>query len=164
MHKFSQTIAIVLGVMIASTAFTASAQQAGKQAAHARHEGFEKLGDAFEKLEKQVKKSKPDAAVVQREAGQVLALGKESANWFPAGSGPGNGFKTHVRAEVWTQTAAFNELQEKFLAAAVKLNETAAQGDMSKVAAEVEHTGEACGECHKKFRKESSLFSIFSGD
>jgi cytochrome c556 len=29
--------------------------------------------------------------------------------------------------------------------------------------ADVEHTGEACSECHKKFRKESSIFSIFGG-
>ena len=164
MRKISQTVAIALGVMIVGAAFTASAQQTGKQAAHARHDGFEKLGDAFEKLDKQAKKPKPDAAVVQREAAQVLALGKESANWFPAGSGPGNGFKTHARAEVWTQTADFNTLQETFMAAAEKLNQAAAAGDMSVIAAQVEHTGEACGECHKKFRKESSLFSIFSGD
>jgi cytochrome c556 len=138
-----------------------AAEPAGKEAAHERHHHFEALGDSFETLEKQAKKSKPDAAIVQREAAQVAKLGRQIQLWFPPGSGPGNGFKTHAKAEVWTDMPAFNDLLEKFVVAADQLNQKAAAGDMSVMAAAVEHTGEACSECHKKFRKEKSLFSIF---
>lgn len=148
----------------ASAAMLTVAAPTGEEAAHARHKNFEKLGDAFENLEKQAKKNKPDVAVIQRETAQVVALGEQSPAWFPLGSGPGNGFKTKALAEVWTQPDEFKALQEKFLAAVAKLNQTVAAGEMSAVAAEVEHTGEACGACHKKFRKQSSLFSIFGGD
>jgi cytochrome c556 len=139
----------------------AVAQQSGKDAAHDRHENFEKMGDAFEKLEKETKRKKPDSAVIQREVALVSQLGKESVTWFPAGSGPGNDFKTESLAEVWTQPEAFKDLQDKFLAASAKLSELAAANTVTH--ADVERTGETCSECHKKFRKESSIFSIFGG-
>jgi cytochrome c556 len=139
----------------------AVAQQSGKDAAHDRHEKFEEMGDAFEKLEKETKKKKPDTAVIQREVAVISKLGKESIMWFPVGSGPGNGFKTETLAEVWTQPDVFKDLQEKFLAASEKLSASAAANTVTH--AEVEQTGETCSECHKKFRKESSFFSIFGG-
>lgn len=156
--KVLTTCALTLGLMIAGAAV---AQQSGKDAAHDRHENFEKMGDAFEKLEKETKKKKPDSAVIQREVALVSQLGEESVTWFPAGSGPGNGFKTETLAEVWTQPEVFKDLQEKFLAASAKLSALAAANTVTH--ADVERTGETCSECHKKFRKESSIFSIFGG-
>src|SRR5947207_2608382 len=64
------------------------------QAAKARHESFEDLDDSFEALLKEAKRAAPDAVAVQRHANRIDAFAKDSVNWFPPGSGPGNGFKT----------------------------------------------------------------------
>ena len=147
----------------AQSADSGAAAVAGKKAAHDRHENFEDMGTAFEKLEKESKKRSPDPALVKGYVTQIATLGKESTNWFPPGSGPGNGFKTKALAEVWSQPDAFQALQEKFLAEAEKLSQLAPGADNAKLIAQVTATGEACSECHKKFRKESGLFSIFGG-
>jgi cytochrome c556 len=156
-------VLLIAGLTFATASSVMAAEQTGKQVAQQRHADFEKIGDAYETLEKQIKKSKPDTAVIQREAALVLTMGKEIPNWFPEGSGPDKGIKTKARAEIWTQAADFARLQETFMATAEKLNQTAAAGDFSTIAAQFEQMGEACSECHKQFRKDKSLFSIFGG-
>jgi len=157
------TVLLTAGLAFVAAPSVMAAEQTGKQVAQQRHADFEKIGDAYEILEKQIKKSKPDAAVIQREAALVLTLGKEIPNWFPEGSGPGKGIKTKARAEIWTQAADFTRLQEMFMATAEAMNQTAAAGDVSALSAQFEKMGEACSECHKQFRKDKSLFSIFGG-
>lgn len=157
------SLLLITGLTCGVAPYVIAAEQTAKQVAQQRHADFEKIGDAYETLEKQIKKSKPDAAVIQREAALVLAMGKEIPNWFPEGSGPDKGVKTKARAEIWTQAADFTRLQETFMATAEAMNQTAVSGDFSTISAQFEKMGEACSECHKQFRKDKSLFSIFGG-
>jgi cytochrome c556 len=161
---FSHVLGLLFVGVMAMSAPAAAQSDTAKQAARDRHEKFEDLGTAFENIEKEAKKSTPDSAKVQRYAAEIETSGKDSINWFPAGSGPGNGFKTKAKAEVWSKPTEFQDLHDKFIAEATKLNQIAATADKAALAVQVHATGEACSECHEHFRKQGGLLSIFGGD
>ncbi len=126
-----------------------------------RHEKFERMGEAFEDMERESHRPEPDAGLLARNADQIDTWAHEQLGWFPAGTGPEDGFKTKAKQEIWTDSERFNSLQTEFIAEAGKLKLIAAGGDASAIAAQVEKTGAVCSECHEVYRKQFSLFSIF---
>ena len=69
---------------------------------------------------------------------------------FPAGSGVG---ETRAKPEIWQDWAKFKAATKAFQAAALELARIAETGDMAAVGAQLKKVGEACGGCHKPFRK-----------
>jgi cytochrome c556 len=86
-------------------------------------------------------------------AGHARALQAASlmaADIFPPGSGIG---ETRAKAEIWQKWADFEKAVKAFQDATGKLVEAADSGDMAAVGAAMGNLGQACGGCHKPFRK-----------
>ena len=69
---------------------------------------------------------------------------------FPAGSGVG---ETRAKPEIWQNWAKFEAATKTLQAATKELARVAETGDMAAVGAQMKKVGEACGGCHKPFRK-----------
>lgn len=61
--------------------------------------------------------------------------------------------KTDAKPEIWKDWTKFEEKAKELGEAANKLAAMAGSSDMSGVPAQVKAVGEACGGCHKEFRK-----------
>jgi cytochrome c556 len=127
-------------------------QTPGAKAAHERHEHFEALGKAFKRLGDEVKEEVPDLVKVKADATAINTAAGRVKTWFPAGSGPQDGVKTHARAEVWTQPGAFGQAAAKLADAAAALNTAAQAGDLATTRGAVAPLGAACKGCHEHFR------------
>ncbi len=124
----------------------------GATAAHERHGNFESLGKAFKTLSDEAKKPAPDEAVMKAQAVMIADLARDLPNWFPAGSGPQDGIKTHALETVWTKPAEFQAKALELQAKAEALRAASALGvdAMKPVAGSL---GAACKSCHDEFRK-----------
>ena len=124
-----------------------------KEFQKARHEHYEKLGDAFKVVRDEARTDKPDVAKVRTAAKVVSNAAAEQEKWFPAGSGPEAG-KTQARAEIWTKPADFKAAMKLFSDAAPKLQTAAASGDAAAIKTAFGDVGKTCKNCHEKFRAE----------
>jgi len=61
--------------------------------------------------------------------------------------------KTDAKQNIWQEMAKFEEKAKDFERETAKLAEIAGSSDMSGVPAQMKKVGEACGACHKEFRK-----------
>jgi cytochrome c556 len=61
--------------------------------------------------------------------------------------------KTDAKPEIWKDWTKFEEKAKALQTETAKLAEMAGSSDMSGVPAQVKAVGEACGGCHKEFRK-----------
>ena len=118
----------------------------------ARQDHMHDLGGAMKAIGDQLKSPTPDMAVIKAAAQKVADASAALPSWFPAGSGPDSGVKTHAKAEIWSDPTGFSAAASNFAAEAAKLN-TAASGSADDVKAEVPSVGEACGACHMKYRE-----------
>lgn len=126
----------------------------GGIAAHERHENFEEIGEAFKTIGDEVKGGSPDMAEVKTAADQLAALAPHILDWFPAGSGPQDGKRTHALEEAWTKPDELRAAAEKLVQAVPSLTEAADAGDVAALGAAVKEVGGACKNCHDKFRKD----------
>jgi cytochrome c556 len=124
----------------------------GDKAAHERHEHFKVLGKAFKRLGDEVKKDAPDLATVKQDAATINGTAGQVKTWFPAGSGPQDGVKTHALATVWNQPDAFGQAAKRLTDAATALNTAARSGDLAAVRGALLPLGNACKGCHDHFR------------
>lgn len=69
---------------------------------------------------------------------------------FPEGSGVG---ETRARPEIWQDWDKFTAAAEKLVQASAEMAEIAKGGDIGAIGAQLEEIGNACGGCHKPFRK-----------
>jgi cytochrome c556 len=128
-------------------------QTPGEKAAHERHEHFEALGKAMKALGDQLKNNAPDLTEIRANAAAIDSYAPQVKTWFPAGSGPQDGVKTHALAAVWTQPDAFGAKAAKLTDAADALNAAAKSGDLAAVRGAVPPLGGACKGCHDEFRR-----------
>jgi cytochrome c556 len=61
--------------------------------------------------------------------------------------------KTDAKPEVWKEFSKFEEKAKDLQRESAKLAELASGSDMSGIPAQMKKVGEACGGCHKEFRK-----------
>ncbi len=61
--------------------------------------------------------------------------------------------KTDAKPEIWKEWAEFEKYAKAMQVEADKLAEVAAGGNMADMGAQMKKVGEACGACHKEFRK-----------
>jgi cytochrome c556 len=152
--------ALLTGVVVYS--FSAhSADPEIERVMKERHEKFERMGEAFDEIDMEIKRSTPDVDLIQKHAVQIDEWAQDQFHWFPEGSGPESGIKTKAKSEIWSRLDDFRGLQEAFVAEAGKLKSAAVERDVTNLASQVHATGEVCSSCHETYRKKSSLFSIF---
>ncbi len=129
------------------------AQQDPAAVAQARHEHFKQIGAAAKGVSDQLKSGKPVVAEVQAYAKRIDDLAPQLPGWFPAGTGPEAGIKTHAKAEVWKKPDEFKADAHAFAVEAHKLNVAALSGDMAAVGAQMSAVGKTCKTCHMTFRE-----------
>ena len=150
------TVALCAGLAVAvggGLVQSAGAQSAGAKAAYARHESFERFGKAFKTINDQLKAGKPDWGKIRASAATMQKLSGQIPGWFPAGSGPESGAKTHAKAAIWTDAAGFQAALKPLQPAVARLDTAARAGDADALQEAVKAAGAACGGCHKKYRE-----------
>lgn len=70
---------------------------------------------------------------------------------FPPGTDVG---ETRAKPEIWQNWAKFEAAYKSLQSESGELARVADSGDMAAIGAQLEKVGEACGGCHKPFRKE----------
>lgn len=138
-----------------------SAEPEIEQIMKERHEKFELMGEAYDSIDLELKRGNPDLALIQKHAAQIDEWAGELIYWFPDGSGPDSGIKTEAKAEIWSNPDDFEALQEAFVVEARNLRNASAESNMETLVSRFKATSAVCSECHEKYRKEASLFSIF---
>jgi cytochrome c556 len=73
------------------------------------------------------------------------------AEIFPEGTDKG---KTDAKAEIWKDMAKFKTNADALHREATKLVQVVSTGDKQAIGAQFKAVGEACGDCHKAFRKD----------
>ncbi len=132
-----------------------------ERAINDRRAKFEQMGEAYDEIDRDLKRSQPDISMIQDHAAQIDEWAGDQIHWFPDGSGPESGIETEARAEIWTDAEQFEALQEAFVLEARRFKDAADQGDLANLISRFEATSAVCSECHEKYRKEASIFSIF---
>src|SRR4051812_1690317 len=112
-YKFSSGVrtaiaAATLGASAVAMTYAVAATPA--EQAHARHEHFEDLGDAFKAVRDQSKASTPDWAALTKAAETVQKASVNQPQWFAKGTGPEAG-RTRALPVIWEKTAEFEAAQ-----------------------------------------------------
>ncbi|MBW8753090.1 MAG: cytochrome c [Sphingomonadales bacterium] len=145
-------LALLAAALLLTLAACGGPQTPGAKAAHERHEHFEALGKAFKRLGEELKQDAPDIAKIKTNAAAINRAAGQVKTWFPAGSGPQDGVKTHARETVWSQPDEFGRAAAKLADAAAALSAAAQSGDLAAVRGAVPPLGAACKGCHDRFR------------
>ncbi|MGZ8407141.1 MAG: c-type cytochrome [Caulobacteraceae bacterium] len=131
---------------------TALAHEGMTGAAAARGAGMKAIGAANKGIFDSLNKGDDGKADVQANAATLAALAPQTAKWFPKGSGPEGGGKTHAKPDIWLKPAEFEAKRKAFVAQAVKLNAVAKGGDMAATRAEFMALRGTCKSCHDQFK------------
>jgi cytochrome c556 len=126
----------------------------GGRAALARHDNYERLGQAFKSINDELKKGKPNRGLIARNAVTVNTLSAQIPTWFPKGSGQEARPKSEAKAEIWTDAAGFSAAAANLRAQTAKLQQVSNGGELGALKTQARETGAACKACHKKFRVE----------
>jgi cytochrome c556 len=118
-----------------------------------RQDHFKAIGKAAKGVSDELKSSAPSKPKIQDYAKQIDALAPQLPTWFPAGSGPDSGQKTHAKAAIWQKPETFKKDAVAFADAAHKLDAAAAMGDLAATRAQMAALGETCKTCHQAFRE-----------
>jgi cytochrome c556 len=118
-----------------------------------RQEGFKKVADAFKVIHHEVSGPSPDAAKIAAAAAQIKATTEVIESWFPPGSGPQSGVKTHAKAEIWTDASGFAATRAAYIRQVEKSVRTLADpGERAAWTKSSAALGQACKDCHDSYR------------
>lgn len=149
MHRHVAGALLVLALSAAGAAGAAGVQDA----IDARHAHFKAMGADFKAVNEMLRSGTTAAATVLPKIHDVQAAARQLPGWFPAGSGPDSGLKTHAKAEIWSDPAGFRAADAALVAQLDKLEQIAVKGDMAGAAEQARTAGQACGACHAKYRQ-----------
>jgi cytochrome c556 len=138
--------AIFVPAVVAVAAYAATPQEAQK----ARHEHYEKLGDAFKSV-RDNSKGEPNWAALEKAAQEVVDASIDQDQWFAKGTGPEAG-KTRALPEIWSKPADFSAATKMFSERAPKLLAAVKAKDAAAVQAAFREVGGSCKNCHDAFR------------
>jgi len=139
--------AVFVPTLLAVAAYAATPAETQK----ARHEHYEKLGDAFKAVRDNSRGDSPNWAALEPAAKEVAEASINQQKWFPKGSGPEAG-KTRALPEIWTKTDDFDAAMKMFADRAPKLLAAVQAKDGAAVQAAFRDVGGACKNCHDSFR------------
>jgi len=147
---------IAFRIVIASTLLSFGAIAATPEitdAIKSRRANYKEIGGAFKSINDEVKTGSPLIDTIQPLAQEILKRGSMQMNFFPAGSGPESGEKTHAKAQIWAEQDNFRKLHQDFIHAAEQLNSAIDSGDKSAIASAQKSLGMACKSCHDRYRE-----------
>jgi cytochrome c556 len=139
--------AVFVPALLAVAAYAATPVEAQK----ARHEHYEKLGDAFKAVRDNSRGDSPNWAALEPAAKEVADASVNQQQWFAKGTGPEAG-KTRALPEIWTKTADFDAAIKMFEERAPKLLAAVKAKDAAAVQAAFREVGGSCKNCHDSFR------------
>lgn len=119
----------------------------------ARHENYERIGDAMKGITRELRADAPDAAEIREQAALIASLAPEVRTWFPAGTGPDVG-KTEARAAIWENPQDFAAKVQAFERQAQAFNAAAQSGDVAAIRTAHGDLGKSCKACHDLYREE----------
>lgn len=145
MRKASWTFALTVGafLLMVSTAMPAGPFD---KVIEERHDLMHEIGDANKAM-----RSAGDAAAVAASADKLAeALAKINADTFPKGSSEGS----RAKPEIWERWDEFTAMAEEAVELARSIASRARAGEAAAVSEMVKEFGRnACGSCHRAFRK-----------
>ena len=139
--------AVFVPTLLAVAAYAATPAETQK----ARHEHYEKLGDAFKAVRDNSRGDSPNWAALETAAKEVVDASVDQQKWFAKGTGPEAG-KTRALPEIWIKTADFTAAQQMFSNRAPKLLAAVKAKDAAGVQAAFKEVGGSCKNCHDTFR------------
>ncbi len=146
-------LATVTLCLLWTAATSAKEPSPGEQAIDYRHSLYDVLAWNWMPLTKMAKGDAPyDKDRFATLANRVAYLSPLLTEAFPNGSYIAK--KTDAKPIIWEQRAEFDGLLNKLATRTAALSETAKSGDLSKIRPAVQAVGEACKECHKKFKED----------
>ena len=119
---------------------------------HDRHERYEEIGKAMKGIGRELKADAPSVETLRRHAGLIARYAPQIPSWFPAGTGPETGIRTHAKAEIWSDNRTFRQRAEALRVAADRFNQAALSGDVAAIRAAQPGLSDACKNCHERFR------------
>jgi cytochrome c556 len=144
-------IATTIAISITSVATIVSAASPTQKIA-ARQANFKVMGKSFKAIMDEMKKPTPDMALIKTSAGALQKASTHVADFFPKGTGPETGVKTHALPVIWERGADFRAAAGKLTAATAAMNSAAKSGDIAQVKAAFPGVGGSCKGCHDTFK------------
>ena len=121
---------------------------------HERQQNMKQMGGAFKAIGEELKKSDPSIPTIQANAAKMQALAPHVESWFPQGSGPESGVKTHALPAIWTQRAEFHKDADALRQAVDALAAAAKAGNVAQIGAAAGAVGNnGCKSCHETFKQ-----------
>lgn len=145
MRKVSWTLALMTGAFL-STASTVMPAGPFDEVIEERHQLMHDIGDANKAM-----RTAADPSVVAANADKLAeALARINAETFPKGSSDGS----RAKPEIWERWDEFTATAENAVQLARNIASKARAGDAAAVSELVKDFGRnACGSCHRPFRK-----------
>jgi cytochrome c556 len=149
-YRLMMALAVAIALGACSTMQAGGVAKSGAEVAAARKAGMEAVGKAQAAVTAESKKTPVDAAALSASIDALNAAGKDLPTWFPANSGPGQGFETRAKAEIWSD----GKFADATKAYTVALNDLHASksADVATVSAKLAAFGGSCGGCHRTYR------------
>lgn len=122
------------------------------QLMHDRHERYEEIGDAMKGIGNELKAESPSLETIRRHSALIANYAPRVIGWFPPGSGPETGRRTRAKAEIWQDFDTFRQRAQAFEREAARFNQVAQGSDVEAIRVAQRDLGNACKNCHDRFR------------
>ena len=120
---------------------------------HDRHENFEDMGAAFKVIRDALRSGEAlDMAALSDAADVMVGFAPQIPEWFPAGSGPQDGYETDALAYIWRNNEKFASLAADMVPATEALKVAVASGEQGAIVEQFSALGKNCKGCHDSFR------------
>ena len=106
----------------------------------------------FKEITDELEDDTPDLAVIRTEAATIAGFAPKVATWFPKGSGPDDGIRTHAKQTIWTKPEQFQQAAQRFVDESARFQALAQAGDIAAIRQGAKDLGAACKNCHDTFR------------
>ena len=121
--------------------------------AHQRHENFEAMGDAYKGITDELKKDAPDFISNRNNADTINGFAPKVVTWFPKGTGPNDGVRTHALETIWTKPEQFQQAATRLANESARFRSLVPGGDAAVLNKAAGELGAACKNCHDTFRE-----------
>lgn len=94
-----------------------------------------------------------DMGKIQAAASDIQKVAASMREWFPQGSGTEAGVKTAAKPEIWSDPEGFSVARTRLVEQADKFADAVQSGEVAEIGPAFKALGQACGNCHDKFRE-----------
>ena len=118
----------------------------------ARVANFKVMGRSMKAIGEQLRSPAPDIAIIRASADALAGAAPKVTPFFPRGTGPESGVRTHALPVIWAKPAEFGAASAKLVNGANALQAAARSGNLDQVKAAMPAVGGACKGCHDQFK------------